>query len=203
MRRKTTRRSRRKPSRAGASRQEERQSAIWLGLMVGLAIGLLIAFLIYLKQNDSSSKEAEVATTTQPPQKTKEAPKPEELTVPTVEAKYDFYKLLPNQTVDVPTGEYQGKPKNTIKIKPLTQPTISTKGFTLQAGSFRRPSDADRRKAQLAMIGFEARVEKVRVQDGNTHRVMIGPFATSDKANHAKTQLQKQKIQTMIVRAGK
>ena len=32
---------------------------------------------------------------------------------------------------------------------------------------------------------------------------MIGPFATSDKANHAKTQLQKQKIQTMIVRAGK
>jgi len=171
--------------------------------MVGLAIGLLVAFLIYLKQVDKSSPETEVSSVTQPRQKAEVAPKPEELIVPTVEAKYDFYKLLPNQTVDVPTGEYQGKPQNTLKIKPYSQPTISAKGFTLQAGSFRRSSDADRRKAQLAMIGFEARVEKVRVQDGNTHRVMIGPFATADKANHAKTQLQKQKIQTMVVRAGK
>ncbi|RUM94448.1 MAG: hypothetical protein DSZ28_03130 [Thiothrix sp.] len=199
--RKTTRR-RRKP-RAGASRHQEQQSAIWLGLSVGLAIGLLIAFLIYLKQVDKSSPETEASSATQPHQKVEVTPKPEELTVPTIEAKYDFYKLLPNQTVDVPTGEYQGKPKNTIKIKPYSQPAISTKGFTLQAGSFRRSSDADRRKAQLAMIGFEARVEKVRVQNGNTHRVMIGPFATANKANYAKTQLQKQKIQTMVVRAGK
>ncbi len=201
MTRKTTRR--RGKSRAGASRQEERQSAIWLGLMVGLAIGLLIAFLTYLKQSDSSPKETEVASTTQPPQKAKEAQKPKELTVPTVEAKYEFYKLLPNQTVDVPTGEYLDKQKSPIKVPPATQPAILAKGFTLQAGSFRRSSDADRRKAQLAMMGFEAKVDKVRVHDGNTHRVILGPFATADKARHVKTQLQKQKIQTMVVRAGK
>lgn len=199
--RKTTRRKRK--SRAGASRQDERQSAIWLGLIVGLAIGLLIAFLIYLKQNDGSSKEAEVTSTIQPPQKTKEAQKPKELTIPTVEAKYEFYKLLPNQTVDVPSGEYMGNQKSTIEVPPITKPAIPVEGFTLQAGSFRRPSDADRRKAQLAMMGFEARVEKVPVRDGSTHRVIMGPFATADKARQIKTQLQKQKIQTMVVRAGK
>jgi len=199
--RKTTRRKRK--SRAGASRQDERQSAIWLGLMVGLAIGLLIASLIYLKQSDESPKTAETASTTQPPQKAKQAQKPEELTVPTVEAKYDFYKLLPNQTIDIPTGEYLGKEKSTIEVQPITKPAIPVEGFTLQAGSFRRSSDADRRKAQLAMMGFEAKVEKVRVHDGSTHRVIMGPFATADKANQIKTQLQKQKIQTMVVRAGK
>jgi len=202
MRKKTTRR-RRKPSRAGASRQEERQSAIWLGLIVGLAIGLLIAFLIYLKQSDESPKTAETASTTQPPQKAKQAQKSEELTVPTVEAKYEFYKILPNQTVDVPTGEYMGKEKSTIEVQPIAKPAISIEGFTLQAGSFRRSSDADRRKAQLAMLGYEARVDKVRVHDGSTHRVIMGPFATADKANQVKAQLQKQKIQTMVVRAGK
>ena len=199
--RKTTRR--RRKSRAGASRHDEHQSAIWLGLIVGLAIGLLIAFLIYLKQNDGSSKEAEVTSTIQPSQKTKEAQKPKELTIPTVEAKYEFYKLLPNQTVDVPSGEYLDKQKSPIKVPPATQPAISAEGFTLQAGSFRRSSDADRRKAQLAMMGYEAKVEKVRVHDGSTHRVILGPFATADKANQIKTQLQKQKIQTMVVRAGK
>ena len=199
--RKTTRRKRK--SRAGASRQDERQSAIWLGLMVGLAIGLLIASLIYLKQSEESPKTAKTASTTQPPQKAKQAQKPEELTVPTVEAKYDFYKLLPNQTIDIPTGEYLGKEKSTIEVQPITKPAIPVEGFTLQAGSFRRSSDADRRKAQLAMMGFEAKVEKVRVHDGSTHRVIMGPFATADKANQIKTQLQKQKIQTMVVRAGK
>ncbi len=196
--RKTTRRKRR--SRAGASRQAERQSAIWLGLMVGLAIGLLIAFLIYLKQSDGSSSTAEIAATTS--QKAKQTQKPEELSVPTVEAKYEFYKLLPNQTVDVPTGEYIGNQKSTIEVQPVT-PAISVPGFTLQAGSFRRLNDADRRKAQLAMMGYEARVEKVPVRDGNTHRVIMGPFTTADKANQVKTQLQKQKIQTVVVRAGK
>jgi len=201
MTKKTTRHKRK--SRVGARRQDEQQSAIWLGLMVGLAMGLLVAFLIYLKQSDHSPRQ-KTSSATLVPQKIEEVTKkPADLAIPTVEAKYEFYKILPNQTVDIPTGEYLAKSKNTAKIKPFTQPAISIRGISLQAGSFRRPIDADRRKAQLAMMGYEARVEKIPVRDGSTHRVMIGPFATADKANQVKTRLQKQKIQTMVVRVGK
>ncbi len=201
MAKKTTRR--RRKSRTGASRQQEQQSAIWLGLTVGLAMGLLIAFLIYLRQIDAPSQEKAITATRPLVQKTEKPLEPEELTVPTIEAKYDFYKLLPNQTVDIPTGEYQGKPKKPVATSPLGHTATLGRGFTLQAGSFRRSSDAEQRKAQLAIMGYEARVERVRVHNGNTHRVIMGPFATTDKANQIKTQLQKRKIQTMIVRVNK
>jgi cell division protein FtsN len=206
MAKRTTKRAtkrRRKPT-AGASRHDEQQSAVWLGLMVGLAIGLLVAFLIYLKQADKPSSPDPTAAENIP-KKIPVPPKPEDLIVPTIDAKYDFYKLLPNQTVDVPTGEYQDKKKNTTVLIPAIKPITSNskKGFTLQAGSFRKSEDADRRKAQLAMMGLEAHVEKVRLRAGNTHRVIIGPYATAPQAQRIKMQLHHQSIQTVLVKAKK
>jgi len=196
---------RRRKSTAGASRHDEQQSAVWLGLIVGLAIGLLVAFLIYLKQADKPSDTHSPTATEGTSKKAPVAPKPEDLIVPTIDAKYDFYKLLPNQTVDVPTDEYQDKKKNTTALIPTIKPAISDskKGFTLQAGSFRRPEDADRRKAQLAMMGLEAHVEKVRLRAGNTHRVIIGPYTTATQAQRIKMQLHAQSIQTVLVKAKK
>lgn len=165
---------------------------------------MLLAFLVYLRQAD----EAPLAQSPSPPvqvttRQTEQKQVPAELVIPTVDAKYDFYKLLPNQTVDAPTDDYRDKQKNSPALQPLAIPATATKGYTLQAGSFRKHKDADRRKAQLAMLGIEAHVEKARLHDGYTHRVMIGPYATVDKANRVKTQLHSQNIQTMVVRAGK
>lgn len=60
----------------------------------------------------------------------------------------------------------------------------------LQVGSFVSASDADNRKAKLALLGFEAMVRAVQVPDkGTVHRVIVGPFATAAELDEAKAEL--------------
>ena len=49
--------------------------------------------------------------------------------------------------------------------------------YYLQAGSFRRFEDADRVKAQLALLGVVAGVQRVTINGGETwHRVRVGSY---------------------------
>jgi len=60
----------------------------------------------------------------------------------------------------------------------------------LQVGSFAAASDADNRKAKLALLGFEAMVRAVQVPEkGTVHRVIVGPFATPAEMEEAKAEL--------------
>jgi cell division protein FtsN len=198
---KTTRPKRR--ARAGASRRKERQSAIWLGLGIGLTFGLVVAYLIYLNLVKTPPQATAPSTPQTTPRQASKTPPKKEPAIPVNESKYDFYNILPNQTVDAPTDDYRDKQKSRLGMLPLSKPAASGNAFSLQAGSFRRQQDADHRKAKLALLGIEARVEKVRLNDGYTHRVLIGPYASIEKTNRIKTQLHSQNIPTMLVNVGK
>ena len=49
-------------------------------------------------------------------------------------------------------------------------------GYWLQAGSFRQHEDADRRRAQLALLGFTSVIQRVAVDDQTWHRVRVGRY---------------------------
>jgi cell division protein FtsN len=70
-------------------------------------------------------------------------------------------------------------------------PAAATGGrHFLQVGSFAAASDADNRKAKLALLGFEAMVRAVQVPEkGTVHRVIVGPFATPAEMEEAKAEL--------------
>ncbi|MGF1529397.1 MAG: SPOR domain-containing protein, partial [Candidatus Competibacterales bacterium] len=59
-------------------------------------------------------------------------------------------------------------------------PTESTPSVQLdywvQAGSFRRQQDADRRRAQLAKLGFSSFIQTVEHGGAALRRVRLGPF---------------------------
>ncbi|HRL76598.1 MAG TPA: SPOR domain-containing protein [Candidatus Accumulibacter phosphatis] len=70
----------------------------------------------------------------------------------------------------------------------------------LQAGSFLSASDADNQKARLALMGAEARIQQVMLQDKVWYRVRLGPYHKMDEVNHMRADLAKQGIDANVVR---
>lgn len=212
----TTRRSRQRSSKKNASPG-------WVWGVAGLSVGLLIAAFFWLSSIQRPGGERPPITAVNTPKKSQTESKaplqkpplnaPQSPTLsptdtliepPPVDSKYDFYEMLPNQTVDVPNDRYRGKDKMQPLLQTLKKSGTKNKGqYILQAGSFRGSKDADRRKAQLALMGVESRIEKVHVNDGFWHRVRVGPFKNLQDANQLRTRLHSEEIQTMLVNTGK
>ena len=72
--------------------------------------------------------------------------------------------------------------------------------FYVQAGAYTRTEDAEGQRAQLAMLGQQARISE-RAQAGRTvFRVRLGPFPSREEADLLQGKLQSQGIESQIVR---
>ena len=80
--------------------------------------------------------------------------------------------VRPNFEVVVP--EEDADARRDVAPDPVTTPGI----YVLQAGSYSSYGDADRAKAQLAMLGIVSRIQKISIDDKVWHRVRIGPIAS-------------------------
>ncbi|HCZ13995.1 MAG TPA: SPOR domain-containing protein, partial [Candidatus Accumulibacter sp.] len=70
----------------------------------------------------------------------------------------------------------------------------------LQAGSFQNVAEADNQKARLAMIGAEARIQQVMLQDKVWYRVRLGPYQRMDDVNVLRAELARQGIEAKVVK---
>lgn len=70
----------------------------------------------------------------------------------------------------------------------------------LQAGSFRRLADADKRRAELLMYGMRATAEPVNSNGETWYRVQIGPFASDADVARARSKLKANGIETLMTR---
>ena len=104
------------------------------------------------------------------------------------EPEFDFYKILPGQADAVPGGDTAARPKDTGSAG-------ASKSTYLQLGSFQNEKEADNLKARLALLGVEAKIQSVEIQDkGLVHRVRVGPFSSGDEIDRMKAQLQQNGI---------
>jgi len=189
------RRRKRKPSR----RKEEFPGWVWM--VFGLTIGLSVAFAIYVNGLARTDKTEAVSAAQQKPQaamdsngeqqratdsETEEAPP----------SRFDFYSMLPNFEVIVPEEE----PDVTRDVQP--QAVVRPGSYVLQAGSFSRYEDAERRRAKLALQGIESRVQRVSIDDKTYHRVRIGPLQDLDKLNMIRSRLRQANIDVLRIRVG-
>jgi cell division protein FtsN len=87
--------------------------------------------------------------------------------------------------------------------EPLTDKPANSApdNYILQVGSFRNTSDAEQLKAQLALLGSIATVQKVTVNDETWYRVRIGPFADARAANEMRRTLANNQIETVVMKA--
>jgi len=111
--------------------------------------------------------------------------------------KYDFYEMLPNFEVVVPEKDKDVKRDLPAAAK-IERPGV----YVLQAGSYRNESDAERVRAQLALQGVEAKVQRVAVDADVWHRVRIGPISNLDELNKVRRQLQAAEVDALVIRVG-
>ena len=106
----------------------------------------------------------------------------------------NFDTLLPESEVLVPRASEPPpppppKPAPETQPKPESKPTATTQYF-LQAGSFRQRSEADRVRAQIILMGLDARLEDAKLANGDVwHRVQVGPFADQSRLTQAEQTL--------------
>ncbi|MDR0588463.1 MAG: SPOR domain-containing protein [Burkholderiales bacterium] len=70
----------------------------------------------------------------------------------------------------------------------------------LQVGSFTKPEDAENRRVDLALLGWEATVQKTDIPNiGIRYRVRIGPFSDETILARIKTEVERRNFQTSVV----
>ena len=200
-RRQPARRSTGQASRSSRARKASgsRPGAIVWGA-TGLAVGLLVALVVHLEHRRPS---APAPTPTAEP--SADAPASADGDQP----RFEFYRLLNEQEVDVAEpdeGADAPAPAVPEADPSADQPTAPTTGesrYLLQAGSFRQAEDADSLKANLALLGIEARIQVVELPGGETwHRVRVGPFADLEQVNGVRSRMAEQQIESILLQAG-
>jgi cell division protein FtsN len=172
-----------------------------VGLFVGLVIGVLgaaaVVWYIYKTPAPFANKVQPAATQAPgaPPQPLALPGKPGD-PVPQVSDKprFDFYKILPGNAEAIPEpkpAEAKGKVESETALKDP---------IYLQTGSFQNAADADNQKAKLAMLGAEASIQQVMLQDKVWYRVRLGPYKKMDEVNSMRSDLAKQGIEANVVK---
>jgi cell division protein FtsN len=165
----------------------------WVWMVAGLSIGLAIAAFVYISRPLKREPDADNHTAAVMDKPAKSDGKKEPLKLPPKEKpRFTFYELLPNQEVVVPK-EVQAGPKS--------QGSETDGVYIIQVASYRTQKDADTQKAKLALLGIEARVEKVTIDNKDTfYRVRVGPDNNLAHVHTVMALLDESGIQGMLVK---
>ncbi|MCC6917139.1 SPOR domain-containing protein [Nitrosomonas sp.] len=203
---------------------------LFIGYTLGLASA--IGVWLYISQAPSpflnggkaaQTQSAEKAPVQQPSSSTPSSDRQEKKTgkntnqADTNGPRFDFYKILPGideppveEAFDLsplpPAATVTKKPPEKTADKPAEKTaekiSESRDRYYLQAGSFRNSSDAERTKAELALLGIIASVQPGRTEGNiSTYRVRIGPFTRMEELDRVRASLQTNGIAASLVRA--
>ena len=182
------------PRKRRASRP--RSPRRWPWLFGGLAGGFLAGYAVYFFTTHASG----AATPAPAPKPATSAPKAAAPARPAEEAdagettRFDFYRMLPEMEVKIPKDALDTPRSGTQKA--------GRDGlYILQIGSFRSLAEADRLKAQLAFLGVESSIQSVIISNDSTwYRVQVGPYKNLKDLQQARTTLQRNNIDFMLLR---
>ena len=181
-----------------------------VSMLFGLAVGLSVAAAVYMKDRRDDRGPAAAASAPSEPASLQSAlddnseggpsePAPSgaaaSAPVEKEEPRFTFYDLLPN--FEVVTQEVEEEP--TVS-RTAPQAVVEPGVYVLQAGSFSTNEDADRRRAELALHGIESHIQRVKVNERNYHRVLIGPVDDLDELNLLRSRLRAAQIDVLRIR---
>jgi cell division protein FtsN len=174
--------------RRPAGRSATPSFALWALLVIALA-GLAIGAMIYLRSAEPEAPPQRLPPAAPPAKRPPASPMPKS-------GRFEFYEMLPKSEVVVPDTSDEGRPDATPT--PLGTPGV----YVLQAGAYATFAEADRIKAELALLGITSQIQRIAVEDRQYHRVRIGPIENLDELNRLRQRLREAKIDAMLIRVG-
>jgi len=163
-------------------------SAVLFGILIGIFFTSLAVFMfstseIKLKIPGTKTKlAATISTPTEP--------------VVLQEPRFDFYtELTKNSTEAIPNINIPAQNETDLKT-----PTKAINSYLLQIGSFKKNIAADGLKAKLTLNGFDAKIERLKLLDGEIrYRLMLGPYKTEKQAKVLQQQLKVLDVESLLV----
>ncbi|MGD2083428.1 MAG: SPOR domain-containing protein [Chromatiales bacterium] len=164
----------------------------WVLFSAGFVLGLFVAGLAWVKLTPPGPGTQRAAA----PSATRSVQADTGREAKGSRPRFDFYTLLPAQEVVVAEEEMQ-EPEPPASAAP---PRKERQSYLLQMGAFRKYDDADRLKASLALLGIEAKIQRVSIDDKDTfHRVRSGPYSRP-QANALHARLKSNSIPSLIIK---
>jgi cell division protein FtsN len=191
-------RKKRRSTRRRTAAKKQQSYPGWLWMLFGLAIGLSVAFAIYVKDNEPVQPQAAAVPSSidnngESAIPASATPEPD---VVEKEKRFTFYDLLPAAEFVVPEKAPSAAEENVQPAAAIVEPGT----YVLQAGSFSTDTDADRRRAELALQGIESHIQRVTVNDREYYRVYVGPTNDLDELNLLRSRLRAAKIDVLRIR---
>ena len=175
------------PRRGGQTKSTQPGMPGWVWLMVGVTAGLVIAVVLYIINGPEPASRQPQA---QPVEQQAETPEPAKELPPKEEARFTFYEMLPNFQLVPRTEQYTPPPEPESNLR-----------YAIQAGSFGRQADAETRRAEIALLGLQSRVETAKLDDGRTvYRVIIGPESSFKRVKNQMARLYDNGIESFFRR---
>jgi cell division protein FtsN len=180
--------------------QPQPRPGSWLSFISGLGVGLLIAFGVYLWSGQLPPPATlidGVETRLQNDQPFVDDIKTSEPEMP--RPKFDFYKILPEMEVPTPAWD-----ETTVENPTTAVDSGLEEGtYLLQVGSFKRFEDADRAKANLALRGLQATIQRVVINGQDVwFRVHLGPLSDVGKIRELRMKLLENDMDFILLRIG-
>jgi len=167
-----------------------------LPFVSGLAVGLLVAVIIYFwaglsRQVVTPVAEPDSKSAISAPDETRPVPG-EDTAKP--KPRFDFYTILPEMEVKVPEWKLNTSEDDAEQV-------MQPGAYVFQVGSFQRFQEADRAKAQLALQGLSANIQRVLINGQDVwYRVRIGPFTDAEELKGVRARLIENEMDFMLLR---
>jgi len=179
-------------ARRQAKRGGSQASGNLLSFGAGLVCGLVLATLAwlggYLPGRDDPGQTVQPSGRDEPPIAEEVAGERSR--------QYDFFTVLPEREVVVPQEEIAERARERSNEAAAQGP------YVLQVGSFRSGEDADSLRARVTLLGLDARVQSVTVDEDTWHRVRVGPFDSARAADGARRRLLENGFEAMVLSGG-
>ena len=213
-----------KPRKRGNGARRKSGGGTLLGLFVGLVIGVLAAAaVVWYIHRTPPPFTARTQPPAQPAPQQQQQPATPSQTAPAPQAplalpgkpgdpvpqasdkpRFDFYKILPGNSEAIPDPKPAAKPNEPKQAEANkdkeSRETVLKEPVFLQTGSFQNAGDADNQKARLAMLGVEAGIQQVMLQDKVWYRVRLGPYRKIEEVNALRAELARQGIDANVVK---
>ena len=154
--------------------------------VAGVLTGVFLSFIGYL------------GTLPDPAVSATETGTPEQPEVVIQRPRFDFYTNLTQESID----EVQDQVEPAADVRKPPTATELPEPYLLQAGSFRQHDDAERRRAQLLLLGLEPVIEEISSSNGIWFRVYLGPFESRELMIKARGLTTNQNIETLLLKRG-